>query len=639
MAGRARRGRARPRGARARQAQGAPAAGARRSSWPPTASARRSSASRTLVLGGAEREGDPLRVRGRGARPLGAQAELPRARPALRQADAAGGRGRGGARRRSARPRRCATAARSGVIDRRRGAPARRRRRADGAPAARGLPGGARRARTRWRSTWSSTTSCCREGLAREVVHAIQNARKAAGLNVEDRIALTLGGDDELLDAVRAHEEYVTGETLATSLVLRRRATATQPRRDRGTILEHRRHSRLKRRNLPAPGQGGSNVDADSFLVRAGRRGGDCRRLRDGGRARDGPSGAVVLAGGASVGQSERGRGERGVGARRRRSRPATRTATSTSSTTAARPTPASARSRPGRTAAARRSSSSPTRARSSPAYVTGHPSASCVTTTGSVTGLQHDAEATPKGGQILNTTNPAAAGGDAQLLVDATDANGRCHDQGVLGQQAPRGGLEILDITDPAQPKEIGLTVHVGEAHTVNIDPKRPHIAIVSSSDSLDVGRGRQARERDGGHGARRHRDRRHVVVHELPGRHVAPAEARRLRPAGLPLPLPAGRHGQLARVPEAGRRLPRDRDLPGRHARLREPDLDDPVRPEGRVRRPRHADRLHRRQAARHAAAVQPARDRPPPRRRSRPARRWSTASTARSTAPRRA
>jgi isoleucyl-tRNA synthetase len=57
-----------------------------------------------------------------------------------------------------------------------------------------------------------------REALAREVVHAVQNARKAAGLNVQDRIVLTLGGDDELLAAVRAHEGYVTGETLATSL-------------------------------------------------------------------------------------------------------------------------------------------------------------------------------------------------------------------------------------------------------------------------------------------------------------------------------------------------------------------------------------------------------------------------------------
>ena len=133
------------------------------------------------------------------------------------------------------------------------------------------------------------------------------------------------------------------------------------------------------------------------------------------------------------------------------------------------------------------------------PSYVIGHPSASCVTTTGSVTGLQHDAEATPKGGQILNTTNPAAAGGDAQLIVDATDANGRCHDQGVLGQQAPRGGLELLDITNPAQPKEIGLTVHVGEAHTVNVDPKRPHIAIVSSSDALNVENGKRANETSG--------------------------------------------------------------------------------------------------------------------------------------------
>jgi isoleucyl-tRNA synthetase len=51
-------------------------------------------------------------------------------------------------------------------------------------------------------------------------VHAVQNARKQAGLEVEDRIALGLGGDSELLAAVRAHEAYVTGETLATSLDL-----------------------------------------------------------------------------------------------------------------------------------------------------------------------------------------------------------------------------------------------------------------------------------------------------------------------------------------------------------------------------------------------------------------------------------
>jgi isoleucyl-tRNA synthetase len=57
-----------------------------------------------------------------------------------------------------------------------------------------------------------------REGLAREVVHAVQSARKAAGLAVEDRIVLTLDGDDELLDAARAFEPYVAGETLATQV-------------------------------------------------------------------------------------------------------------------------------------------------------------------------------------------------------------------------------------------------------------------------------------------------------------------------------------------------------------------------------------------------------------------------------------
>ncbi|HZA89789.1 MAG TPA: isoleucine--tRNA ligase [Solirubrobacterales bacterium] len=56
------------------------------------------------------------------------------------------------------------------------------------------------------------------EGLAREVVHAVQNARRQAGLEVTDRIELRLGGEAELLDAARTHEEYVAGETLATSV-------------------------------------------------------------------------------------------------------------------------------------------------------------------------------------------------------------------------------------------------------------------------------------------------------------------------------------------------------------------------------------------------------------------------------------
>jgi isoleucyl-tRNA synthetase len=59
-----------------------------------------------------------------------------------------------------------------------------------------------------------------REGVAREVVHAVQNARKGAGLEVEDRIELALSGDEGVLEAVREHSDYVAGETLAVRLNL-----------------------------------------------------------------------------------------------------------------------------------------------------------------------------------------------------------------------------------------------------------------------------------------------------------------------------------------------------------------------------------------------------------------------------------
>jgi isoleucyl-tRNA synthetase len=62
--------------------------------------------------------------------------------------------------------------------------------------------------------------SLLREGRSREIVHAVQNARKTAGLEVEDRIELALAGDAALLDAARAHETYLSGETLAVELSL-----------------------------------------------------------------------------------------------------------------------------------------------------------------------------------------------------------------------------------------------------------------------------------------------------------------------------------------------------------------------------------------------------------------------------------
>jgi len=58
------------------------------------------------------------------------------------------------------------------------------------------------------------------EGYAREIVHAVQNARKGAGLQVEDRIELALHGDLVLVQATDAHRDYIAGETLAVRLLL-----------------------------------------------------------------------------------------------------------------------------------------------------------------------------------------------------------------------------------------------------------------------------------------------------------------------------------------------------------------------------------------------------------------------------------
>jgi isoleucyl-tRNA synthetase len=58
------------------------------------------------------------------------------------------------------------------------------------------------------------------EGLSREIVHAVQNARKSAGLQVEDRIELALTGDPALIAAAGAHRDYIARETLAVGVRL-----------------------------------------------------------------------------------------------------------------------------------------------------------------------------------------------------------------------------------------------------------------------------------------------------------------------------------------------------------------------------------------------------------------------------------
>jgi hypothetical protein len=124
-----------------------------------------------------------------------------------------------------------------------------------------------------------------------------------------------------------------------------------------------------------------------------------------------------------------------------------------------------------------------------SPMFVSAHGSAACLSDPTQATGLQHDIEAAPKGNVILNTSWPFSVRKDAQILVDTSDNPGRCHDQGIGGVLGrPQGGLEIIDITDINHPIEIGLTSHIVEAHTVNVDPKRPWIAYAVTSDAITV-------------------------------------------------------------------------------------------------------------------------------------------------------
>jgi isoleucyl-tRNA synthetase len=66
------------------------------------------------------------------------------------------------------------------------------------------------------------------EGYAREIVHAVQSARKTAGLRVEDRIELGLAG--QLSETARIHRDYVAGETLAVDLLLGEEAAAAPGR-------------------------------------------------------------------------------------------------------------------------------------------------------------------------------------------------------------------------------------------------------------------------------------------------------------------------------------------------------------------------------------------------------------------------
>jgi isoleucyl-tRNA synthetase len=56
------------------------------------------------------------------------------------------------------------------------------------------------------------------EGTARELVRALNDARKAAGLEIADRVVVTLDADDSLRAVVDAHRGYIAAEVLGTEI-------------------------------------------------------------------------------------------------------------------------------------------------------------------------------------------------------------------------------------------------------------------------------------------------------------------------------------------------------------------------------------------------------------------------------------
>ena len=55
------------------------------------------------------------------------------------------------------------------------------------------------------------------EGLARELIRTVQDSRKQAGLDVSDRIVLSITGDNDVAAALRFHQDLILSETLAES--------------------------------------------------------------------------------------------------------------------------------------------------------------------------------------------------------------------------------------------------------------------------------------------------------------------------------------------------------------------------------------------------------------------------------------
>ncbi len=74
------------------------------------------------------------------------------------------------------------------------------------------------------------------EGVAREIVRSIQDARKQAGLEVSDRIVLGVAGSAAVEKALEAHRDYVMAETLALEWAVGQKDTLYSAERELGEL-------------------------------------------------------------------------------------------------------------------------------------------------------------------------------------------------------------------------------------------------------------------------------------------------------------------------------------------------------------------------------------------------------------------
>ncbi len=208
--------RAGPRRPRPGQGEGAPAAAPRRDRRQ-RSRARGDRSPRRPGHRRAQRQGARLRQRRERAGQLHGEAQLPRARAALRQADAAGRRRGRGARRRPRRPGDGRTAARSGSTSRAtstRSAPTRSPSPCSRSRATRSKP----RPATRSPCSSSSTRSCAARASPARSSTPSRSPAKRPGSRSPTGSTSRSAATTELLDAARAHEPYLAGEVLATSV-------------------------------------------------------------------------------------------------------------------------------------------------------------------------------------------------------------------------------------------------------------------------------------------------------------------------------------------------------------------------------------------------------------------------------------